>query len=66
MNFSLIPKRMKKAPEPVTRKSIGLPDAMWQAIADFRFSERIPSETKAVCQLVQAGLDAKAKEKAGR
>lgn len=49
---------MDKAPSP-TRKSITLPETMWEAITAFRFDRRIATEAEAVRQLIQAGLDAK-------
>lgn len=51
-------------PEPVTRKSIALPDTLWDAVSDYRHGQHIPSEAEAVRRLVQAGLDAEAKRAA--
>lgn len=59
---------MDKAPEPVTRKSVTLPDSLWAEVSEFRFSERIGSEAEAVRRLIQAGLraEAKARERESR
>ncbi len=51
---------MERSPEPVTRKSVTLPDSLWAEVAEFRFSERIGSEAEAVRRLIQAGLRAEA------
>lgn len=59
---------MDRTPEPVTRKSVTLPNSMWAEVAEFRFSERIGSEAEALRRLVQAGLraEAQARERKGR
>lgn len=49
-------------PEPVTRKSVTLPNSMWEEVAAFRVAERIGSEAEAVRQLVQAALRDHAKK----
>lgn len=41
-----------------TRKTFSLSDALWDRLAEFRFKNRITSETEAVRQIVEAGLDA--------
>jgi hypothetical protein len=46
------------APETMIRKNVGLPNSMWQEIADYRFAERIGSEAEAVRRLIVAGLRA--------
>ena len=46
------------APEPTSRKTITLPDRLWQQIAEYRFSRHISSETAAIRRLIQAGLEA--------
>lgn len=53
-------------PAPVARKSITLPQSMWDAVNDFRFAERIGSEAEAVRRLLQAGLDAEERKAARR
>ena len=59
---------MDRTPEPVTRKSVTLPNNMWAEVAEFRFSERIGSEAEALRRLVLAGLraEAEARERTGR
>jgi hypothetical protein len=47
---------MPKSPDPLIRKSITLPERLWAAVADFRFSHRLGSEAEAVRQLLKAGL----------
>ncbi len=51
-------------PEPSTRKSVTLPDSMWQEIADYRFAERIGSEAEAVRRLILVGLRAEKRKAA--
>ena len=41
-----------------TRKSVAMPDALWNEIADFRFSERVVSEAEALRRIVMLGLAA--------
>jgi metal-responsive CopG/Arc/MetJ family transcriptional regulator len=43
-----------------TRKTISLPDEVWQAIEDFRFAKRIGSEAEAVRRIIQEWLEANA------
>ena len=45
--------------EPVTRKSVALPTALWEAVSEYRFTARIKSETEAVRRLIEAGLAGK-------
>ena len=52
---------MNETPQPVTRKSITLPRELWQAVDDYRFSERIGSQAGAVRILLQVGLEARPK-----
>ncbi len=47
--------------EPSTRKSVTLPDSMWEEIAEYRFAERIATEAEAVRRLLQEALDRAAK-----
>jgi hypothetical protein len=58
--------RMSKPapPEPVTRKTVALPESMWREIADFRFAERIGSEAEAVRRLLVAALKAEKRKAA--
>jgi hypothetical protein len=44
-------------PEPTARKSVTLPDSMWNAIGEYRFFNRIPTEAEAIRQLIQRGID---------
>jgi len=44
-------------PEPAARKSVTLPESMWNAIGEYRFYNRIPAEAEAIRQLIQRGLD---------
>jgi hypothetical protein len=48
----------RKSPERVPRKSITLPDRLWVAVGDFRFSRRRGSEGEAVRRRLRAGLEA--------
>jgi hypothetical protein len=43
--------------EPTARKSVTLPDSMWNAIREYRFYNRISTEAEAIRQLIQRGLD---------
>ena len=45
---------MPKPPDPLIRKSITLPERLWAAVADFRFSRRLGSEAEAA--LGEAGI----------
>lgn len=49
---------MDEAPEKIVRKSVSLPQELWQAIDDFRFRQRIRSEAEAFRQVVRLGLQA--------
>jgi hypothetical protein len=44
-------------PEKTVRKLVSLPIPMVQAIADFRFQQRISTESEAIRRLIEAGLD---------
>ncbi len=48
---------MPTIPEPTSRKSVTLPDTLWEKIGQYRFYRRIPTEAEAIRQLIQAGLD---------
>lgn len=45
-----------KNPTPATRKSISLSDELWRELADYRFAERITTESEALRRLIRAGL----------
>jgi len=51
----------KSGPEPNTRKSVTLPDSLWEAVREYRFAARIASEAEAVRRLLLAGLRAEKK-----
>ena len=48
---------------PAVRKTLALPQPLWDAVADYRFSARIPTEAEAVRRLIEAGLAAVKKGK---
>jgi metal-responsive CopG/Arc/MetJ family transcriptional regulator len=48
----------KPAPEPVTRKSVSLPDDIWEEITSWRLARRISTEAEAIRQIILAGLAA--------
>ena len=48
---------MPLIPDPTSRKSVTLPEGMWNAIGEYRFYNRIPTEAEAIRQLIQKGLD---------
>jgi metal-responsive CopG/Arc/MetJ family transcriptional regulator len=50
---------MAERPEKTSRKTVTLPDRLWDAIDEYRHAERIRTEVEAIRQLVQAGLEAK-------
>jgi metal-responsive CopG/Arc/MetJ family transcriptional regulator len=50
---------MAERPENTSRKSVTLPDRLWDAIDEYRHAERIKTEVEAIRQLVEAGLVAK-------
>lgn len=43
-------------PETTTRKLVSLPRALAQAIADYRFTNRIKTEAEAIRRLIEMGL----------
>jgi hypothetical protein len=49
--------KMSSNQNSVSRKTIALPDQLWEAIAKYRFYQQIPTETETVRQLIQNGLD---------
>jgi hypothetical protein len=46
-----------RVPETNTRKTVSLPDSLWQEIAEFRFSKRFGTEAEAVRRLLIVGLE---------
>jgi len=48
----------KPVDDPVVRKSVSLPESLWAEISDFRFGERIGTESEALRRLIQSGLRA--------
>jgi hypothetical protein len=44
-------------PEPTSRKSVTLPDTLWETIGQYRYYRQIPTEAEAIRQLIQAGLN---------
>jgi hypothetical protein len=59
---------MGRPPLPIklTRKAISLPSEVWDEIAEFRFTERIPSEAEALRRLIEIALKARAGAKQRR
>ena len=55
-----------KETDPPKRKSVTLPESLWQEVMDFRHGERIGTEAEAIRRLIQAGLRAERKEAAKR
>lgn len=49
---------MSKSVSYPVKKLIGLTEEQVQQIADFRFDQRIPSESEAIRQLIEMGLQA--------
>lgn len=54
-----------KQDDPPVRKTVTLPASMWRDISDFRFSERIGTETEAVRRLVLTALRAISRKRTG-
>ena len=52
----------KPPPEPTTRKSVSLPDDIWDEITEFRLASRIATEAEAIRQIILAGLRAEKKK----
>ena len=59
---------MKKPPDPVpsTRKTLALPDSLWDAINEYRHEQRIPSEVEAVRRILSEWLATQPKKRRGR
>jgi hypothetical protein len=51
---------MNAMPEKMVRKSVSLPEELWQAIDDFRFRRRVRSEAQAFREVVRLGIEAAA------
>lgn len=53
---------MPKPPpaEPQTRKTLILPDSLWEEVSEYRHNRRIGSEMEALRRLIRAGLKAEA------
>ncbi|GBQ46530.1 hypothetical protein [Komagataeibacter europaeus] len=47
--------------EKTTQKLVSMPKEMAQAIADYRFANRLPSEAEAIRRLIAKGLEASEK-----
>jgi hypothetical protein len=52
----------KPAPDPVTRKSVSLPDDIWEEITAWRLARRISTEAEAIRQIILSGLAAEKKK----
>lgn len=50
-----------RPPEPLTRKSVTLPESMWAEVSEYRRVEQIGSEMETLRRLIQAGLRAEAR-----
>ena len=59
---------MKTSPDPIpsTRKTLALPDTLWDAINEYRFEQRIPSEVEAVRRILSEWLAEQPKKRRGR
>jgi hypothetical protein len=44
--------------DPIIRKTMPLPKSLWDAIADYRFGNRLNAEAEAVRQIVEIGVAA--------
>ncbi len=49
---------MAQIPTSPSRKSVSLPAALWKQIEDYRFEERIQTESEAIRRLIELGLQA--------
>ena len=54
---------MARRPEMPSRKTISIPDELWEAVREYRYSRRIPTESEAFRRLLERGLEAEAKGK---
>ena len=48
---------MTTSQEPISRKTVTLPDSLWERVGQYRFFRQIPTEAEAVRQLLQAGVE---------
>lgn len=46
----------KPNPKPPLRKTLALPEELWDRVSAFRFDNRIQSEVEAVRRLIESGL----------
>ena len=53
-------------PDRITRKLVSIPDETLQAIDDFRFQQRIRTESEPIRRLIEAGLKAQRPRSAGK
>lgn len=56
---------MVRAPTLTVKKLVALTPGMAQAIEDFRYDQRLPSDNEAIRRLIELGLEASRKEPAG-
>jgi metal-responsive CopG/Arc/MetJ family transcriptional regulator len=54
--------RMTAETDPPLRKSVTLPESLWQEVLEFRHGERISTEAEALRRLIQEGLRAEARK----
>lgn len=47
---------MEDAPAPAPRKSVSLPADLWKKVEDYRFNNRVPTESEAIRRLIELGL----------
>jgi hypothetical protein len=59
---------MGRPPLPIklVRKAISLPPEVWDEIAEFRFTERIPSEAEALRRLIEIAMKSRKVKGRGR
>lgn len=50
-------------PEKTVRKFLAIPRELWAKVEDFRFAERIGTESEALRRLIEAGVEKLAKPK---
>ena len=55
--------RMAVNPDRLTRKLVSIPNELLKAIEDFRFQQRIKTESEAIRRLIEAGLSGQAAPK---
>jgi metal-responsive CopG/Arc/MetJ family transcriptional regulator len=52
--------------EPLARKTISIPESLWEEISEYRHNERIGSEAEAIRRLLQSGLRAETKKRGSK